>query len=109
MLDFLAADRAFLAEKDAEIQEALERSLSLLRAARKIRQLHLSSYIYPVLTLPNEIIAEIFLHFVPPYPEVPPLLDDFSPMRLTHICRKWRDIACTTPQRSTLESHRFES
>ncbi|KAK6991775.1 F-box domain-containing protein [Favolaschia claudopus] len=104
MLDFLAADRAFLAEKDVEIQEleaqvlALERSLSSLRAARNIVQQRLHSYKYPVLTLPNEIVAEIFLHFLPPYPEVPPLLGDLSPLHFTHICRQWRDIACNTPQ-----------
>ncbi|KAK7024899.1 F-box domain-containing protein [Favolaschia claudopus] len=104
MLDFLAADRAFLAEKDAEIQElqaqisALERAISLLHAARKPAQERLNSYKYPILTLPNEIIAEIFLQFLPPYPSAPPLLGALSPTRLTHICRRWRDIACKTPE-----------
>ncbi|KAK7059801.1 F-box domain-containing protein [Favolaschia claudopus] len=103
MLDLLAADRALLAKKDAEIQEleaqvsALERSLSLLHAARRIVQQRLCSYKYPVLTLPNEIVAEIFLHFLPPYPDVPPPLGALSPIHLTHICHQWREIALKTP------------
>ncbi|KAK7048880.1 F-box domain-containing protein [Favolaschia claudopus] len=104
MLDFLAADRAFLAEKDAEIQAleaqvaALKSSISLLRAARITVQQRLCSYKYPVLTLPNEIIVEIFLHFLSPgYPDAPPFMGARSPMRLTHICRQWRDTACETP------------
>ncbi|KAJ7734440.1 hypothetical protein B0H16DRAFT_1767284 [Mycena metata] len=28
--------------------------------------------LYPVLTLPNEIVSEIFISFLPPYPECPP-------------------------------------
>ncbi|KAJ7106445.1 hypothetical protein C8R43DRAFT_906192, partial [Mycena crocata] len=51
----------------------------------------------PVLTLPNEIVAEIFLHFLPDYPECPSPTGLFSPTILTHICRKWREIACATP------------
>ncbi|KAK7014301.1 F-box domain-containing protein [Favolaschia claudopus] len=104
MLGFLAADRAFLAGYDAEIQAleaqvaAIKSSISLLRAARRTARQRLRCYKYPVLTLPNEIIAEIFLRFLPLYPDVQPLLGDLSPMRLTHICRQWRDIACTTPQ-----------
>ncbi|KAK7014295.1 F-box domain-containing protein [Favolaschia claudopus] len=104
MLDFLAADRAFLAEYDAEIQAleaqvaAIKSSISLLRAAQRTARQRLRSYKYPVLTLPNEMIAEIFLRFLPLYPDVQPLLGDLSPMRLTQICRQWRDIACNTPQ-----------
>ncbi|KAJ7849605.1 hypothetical protein B0H13DRAFT_1517062, partial [Mycena leptocephala] len=51
----------------------------------------------PVLELPNEIISEIFIHFLPIYPACPPLTGRLSPTTLTHICRKWREIALTTP------------
>ncbi|KAK7052162.1 hypothetical protein R3P38DRAFT_2502523 [Favolaschia claudopus] len=52
---------------------------------------------YPILSLPNEILSEIFLHFLPSYPEFPPLSGPCSPMRLLQICRKWRAIALATP------------
>ncbi|KAK6972132.1 F-box domain-containing protein, partial [Favolaschia claudopus] len=97
MLDFLAADRASIQALEAQIA-ALKTSIALLRAARTTVQQRLCSYKYPVLTLPNEIIAEIFLHSLSPgYPDAPPFLGARSPMRLTHICRQWRDIACDTP------------
>ncbi|KAK7052160.1 hypothetical protein R3P38DRAFT_3172485 [Favolaschia claudopus] len=52
---------------------------------------------YPVLTIPNEIISEIFLHFLPPPPEFPPIKGPYSPLRLLAICQKWRAIALATP------------
>ncbi|KAK6977943.1 F-box domain-containing protein [Favolaschia claudopus] len=103
MLDFLQADRALLADTDAQILDletqiaALEHSVSLLRAARQPVQERLDSYKYPVLTLPNEIIAEIFLHFLPTYPEPPPLVGIYSPTCLAQVCHKWREIAHRTP------------
>ncbi|KAJ6492709.1 hypothetical protein C8R47DRAFT_1214025 [Mycena vitilis] len=53
---------------------------------------------YPVLTLATEIVSEIFIHFLPPYPLCPPLWGILSPTSLTHICREWRDIALAIPQ-----------
>ncbi|KAJ7678129.1 hypothetical protein DFH06DRAFT_566637, partial [Mycena polygramma] len=50
----------------------------------------------PALKLPNEITSEIFLHFLPVYPRCPPLTGILSPTCLTHICRRWREIALTT-------------
>ncbi|KAJ7765740.1 hypothetical protein B0H16DRAFT_1794894 [Mycena metata] len=52
---------------------------------------------YPVLTLPTEIVLEIFERFVPNYPRFPPLLGLKSPTVLTQICREWREIALATP------------
>ncbi|KAJ7164309.1 hypothetical protein C8R46DRAFT_310674 [Mycena filopes] len=52
---------------------------------------------HPMLTLPPEIIAEIFANFLPPYPERPPLAGLFSPLMLCRICRYWRQVAITTP------------
>ncbi|KAJ7024763.1 hypothetical protein C8F04DRAFT_1239479 [Mycena alexandri] len=43
-----------------------------------------------ILTLPNEIVSEIFVHFLPVYPECPPPAGILSPFNLTRICRKWR-------------------
>ncbi|KAJ7356454.1 hypothetical protein DFH08DRAFT_459191 [Mycena albidolilacea] len=92
----LAADRARLADLDAQILD-LERSLSALRSQRQPVFERLSTYTYPVLTLPNEITTEIFIHFLPNYPSWPPLTGPDSPTLLAQICREWRGIALVTP------------
>ncbi|KAJ6459529.1 hypothetical protein C8R45DRAFT_1030357 [Mycena sanguinolenta] len=97
MLSALAADRVRVANLNAEIL-VLERALSALRIQRAQAQESLDSYKYPVLTLPNEIITEIFVHVVPKYPDQCPTSSlRHSPVLLTQICREWRDIALQTP------------
>ncbi|KAJ7906196.1 hypothetical protein B0H13DRAFT_2662920 [Mycena leptocephala] len=68
-----------------------------LKNERESAQARLDAYAYPVLTLPNEIVSEIFICFLPDYPLCPPVLGLLSPNLLTHICRLWRQIALTTP------------
>ncbi|KAJ7454006.1 hypothetical protein B0H11DRAFT_2069987 [Mycena galericulata] len=68
-----------------------------LREERDLLRGRLDAYTYPVLTLPNEIVAEIFLHFLPVYPDCPPVLGPRSPIALSQICRKWRETALCTP------------
>ncbi|KAF8207674.1 hypothetical protein K438DRAFT_342392 [Mycena galopus ATCC 62051] len=68
-----------------------------LRSEEILMQQRLQSYIYPVLTLPPEIVSEIFIRVLPPYPRCPPLTGPLSPTSLTHICRQWREIAVSTP------------
>ncbi|KAJ7873407.1 hypothetical protein B0H13DRAFT_1023950, partial [Mycena leptocephala] len=58
----------------------------------------LNSYESPILALPNEIISEIFIFFLPIYPRCPPLTGLLSPTLLTRICRRWREIALGTPE-----------
>ncbi|KAF7322294.1 F-box domain-containing protein [Mycena chlorophos] len=82
----LSINRTRATSLDAEIPEGEEWLL-----ARKHR-LDCS-----VLSLPNEVVSEIFLHYLPPYPERPPLLGNASPTNLAQICRRWRQIAFTTP------------
>jgi hypothetical protein len=96
MLPELEADRARIAELKAQIL-LLERSLSAMRSEKALPQERLNSYKYPVLTLPNEIISEIFIHFLPIYPLCPPFTGILSPTLLTQICRHWREIGLATP------------
>ncbi|KAJ6562466.1 hypothetical protein B0H19DRAFT_1144629 [Mycena capillaripes] len=96
MLADLRAHRARVADLEAKILD-LERSLSALRTEKLQVQQRLDSYKYPALTLPNEIVSEIFIHFLPIYPLCPPLTGTLSPTALTQICRQWREIALSTP------------
>ncbi|KAJ6472711.1 hypothetical protein C8R47DRAFT_1199871 [Mycena vitilis] len=96
MLSALEADRARVAEIDAEIIQ-LQHLLSALRDEKEPAQRRLESYKYPVLTLPNEIVAEIFIHFLPRYPKCPPITGIYSPNVLAQICSQWREIALATP------------
>ncbi|KAJ7742585.1 hypothetical protein B0H16DRAFT_1563054 [Mycena metata] len=53
-------------------------------------------YSPPVLTLPTEIVSEIFVHFLP-YPKTPSFTGRSSPNVLGQICSNWREIALSTP------------
>ncbi|KAJ7439487.1 hypothetical protein FB451DRAFT_1059562 [Mycena latifolia] len=88
-----ASERAAYRSRIAVIQ----RSLNSLREEQDLLQGRLDAYTYPVLTLPNEVVSEIFIHFLPPYPKCPPIVGLLSPTLLCQICRKWRDIALSTP------------
>jgi hypothetical protein len=93
-----AADRVRIADIKAQILEGgkSERSMKSLTEERNLLQDRLNAYTYPVLTLPNEIVSEIFVHFLPIYPKCPPPIGPLSPYILCHICQKWRAIALTT-------------
>ncbi|KAK7014267.1 F-box domain-containing protein [Favolaschia claudopus] len=103
-MSMLALDRALLVERETQILElkdkisAIQRSISELHAVKRSIQERIDSYTYPVLALPTEIITQIFLHYIPLYPQPPPLVGLRSPTTLTHICRKWRQIALATPR-----------
>ncbi|KAJ6483098.1 hypothetical protein C8R45DRAFT_904414, partial [Mycena sanguinolenta] len=96
MLFALEKDRRRLAELDLAICD-FGPSLSKLIKEKTEVQKRLDDYKYPVLTLPNEIVDQIFVHFVPVYPDAPPLIGTYSPNKLTKICRKWREVALATP------------
>ncbi|KAJ7185368.1 hypothetical protein C8R46DRAFT_859589, partial [Mycena filopes] len=59
-------------------------------------QKSLDSTVYPILTLPVEITAAIFVHCLPEFPGHPSRT--VAPMLLGRICRRWRNIACSTPR-----------
>ncbi|KAF7317791.1 F-box domain-containing protein [Mycena kentingensis (nom. inval.)] len=91
-----AAARLRLSEVSADIGN-LEIALAPLPAEQKAIQEYLDAYSYPFSTLPNEIVSEIFLQYMPVYPERPLLRGDGSPEKLAQICRRWREIAHSTP------------
>ncbi|KAJ7470990.1 hypothetical protein FB451DRAFT_1252658 [Mycena latifolia] len=91
-----AEARARITELDAQISSLLA-TISALLNERDAFQEQLDSYIYPVLALPNEIVSEIFTHFIPVYPKRPPLVGRLSPSILGQVCRQWREIAVSTP------------
>ncbi|KAJ7074015.1 hypothetical protein C8F01DRAFT_1360749 [Mycena amicta] len=95
-LELRAADRTRLSVLNAQIQQ-LHVALNMLCSERQLVNDRLDAYTYPVLTLPNEIVSEIFIQYLPTYPSCPPLLGDGSPTKLGQICRRWRAIAHTTP------------
>ncbi|KAJ7791586.1 hypothetical protein B0H14DRAFT_2534948 [Mycena olivaceomarginata] len=91
-----AADRSRIAHLEAQILE-LERTLNSLKEEKDSLRDRLTSYTYPVLTLPGEIVSEIFVHFLPAFPQYPPPIGLLSPYLLCQICREWRHIALATP------------
>ncbi|KAK7055371.1 F-box domain-containing protein [Favolaschia claudopus] len=103
MLEHMELDRASLVRKDLEILDleaqmaAIAERITALQVEKLSVQARLDSYRYPVLTLPNEIVAEIFVQFLPPYPDLAPLAGSLSSTFLTQICHQWREIALTTP------------
>ncbi|KAJ7704609.1 hypothetical protein B0H17DRAFT_1175666 [Mycena rosella] len=92
-----AADRACVEGLEVQILEP-QHTLGALQQEKDLVQGRLDVYRYPVLTLPNEIVSEIFIHFLPIYPHRSPLIGPRSPALLGQICRKWRDIALSTPE-----------
>ncbi|KAJ7741193.1 hypothetical protein DFH07DRAFT_926202 [Mycena maculata] len=96
MASVRAADRARIENIEANIV-LLKRSIRGLRARKKKTQKQLNSYTYPVLTLPAEIVSEIFLHCIPVYPRCPSRTGRGSPLLLAQICSEWREVALATP------------
>ncbi|KAJ7639714.1 hypothetical protein DFH06DRAFT_1217681 [Mycena polygramma] len=93
---YLASARARIADIRAQLLQ-LEETFERLQDEQASLQDELDDYIYPVLTLPNEIVSEIFVHFLPVYPERPRKTGLLSPVLLCQICRAWREIALSTP------------
>ncbi|KAJ7691852.1 hypothetical protein B0H16DRAFT_1853033 [Mycena metata] len=92
-----AADRERIADLAARIVD-LECSIRALRAEQETVQERLDAYTYPVLTLPPDLVSDIFVHFLPVYPKRAPHTGLLSPITLGQICRPWREIAFSTPQ-----------
>ncbi|KAJ7634379.1 hypothetical protein FB45DRAFT_1025330 [Roridomyces roridus] len=63
----------------------LEAQMSALRDEREMVALELEGIVYPVLTLPNEILSEIVLQYVCDQSQ-------YNPLLLTWVCRLWREV-----------------
>lgn len=66
---------------------------------QRLRQslIHHESLIAPIRRLPTEILSEIFLA-LPRDPDIHPFAIWNSPVLLTRVCSRWRDVAISTPQ-----------
>ncbi|KAJ6569276.1 hypothetical protein B0H19DRAFT_1350209 [Mycena capillaripes] len=86
--------RVRLADIDAEMTE-LQARLDHLAMVRIPVAEALQSIVYPILTIPPEITAEIFLHHVADHPlRLPYSYANLNgPPLLACICRTWRQIA----------------
>ncbi|KAJ7084938.1 hypothetical protein C8R44DRAFT_541434, partial [Mycena epipterygia] len=51
--------------------------------------------VYPVLTIPNELTAKIFIRCLPDHGRVRPS-EIAAPLLLAQVCRQWRDVALDT-------------
>ncbi|KAJ6536780.1 hypothetical protein DFH09DRAFT_93389 [Mycena vulgaris] len=112
--------RKRLAELDAQI---VEQKLVLDELERKrtatVGELYATAA-YPVLTLPVEITADIFIRCLPDPPPFPCPFDEDSismghelrttaPLILLGVCRVWRDIALDTPTLWSTLNIRFDA
>ncbi|KAJ7125439.1 hypothetical protein C8R46DRAFT_1018535 [Mycena filopes] len=72
---------------------SLDATIAVLTAERQRLQLLSDAVVYPILSLPTEITAEIFVHCCDPSQWAP----FKGPLLLAQICRRWREIAIHTP------------
>ncbi|KAJ7849815.1 hypothetical protein B0H14DRAFT_2764837 [Mycena olivaceomarginata] len=94
--------RRRLTELDAKIAEHRQAAHQLEQARIALEhELH-DTATFPVLTLPVEITAKIFVHCLPPVANLGwcyPSIDGYknaAPIILTSVCHTWRNIALTT-------------
>ncbi|KAJ7615454.1 hypothetical protein FB45DRAFT_1035442 [Roridomyces roridus] len=84
--------RARLAQIDAKIA-SLESQQALLHAERQTITQKLAVAIYPVLTLPHDVVSEIFLHCID---EDENRYKACIPVTLASVCSPWRAVALHT-------------
>ncbi|KAJ7135217.1 hypothetical protein C8R43DRAFT_621815 [Mycena crocata] len=86
--------RIRLSQLDGEM-EALESKIRLLAIERRAIMKHLECIVYPILSIPPEIIVQISAHYVDK-PQIPLRKGATSgrhgPLLLASICKSWRNI-----------------
>ncbi|KAJ7644543.1 hypothetical protein FB45DRAFT_1053279 [Roridomyces roridus] len=76
----------------AQIQQqisSLEAQMASLRSEEETVERALAAIVYPVLTLPNDVVSEVFIQYVNGLPKG-------SPLCLLWVCRSWREVALST-------------
>ncbi|KAJ6466405.1 hypothetical protein C8R45DRAFT_877152 [Mycena sanguinolenta] len=94
-----ASHRAALAEIQAEITRFKTYSANYISALEKKQEevkAKLEAIVYPVLSLPPEITSRIFVECLPD--RGASALVGSAPLLLMRVCRRWKDIALSTPQ-----------
>ncbi|KAJ7098671.1 hypothetical protein B0H15DRAFT_586530 [Mycena belliarum] len=101
--------RRRLAELDAEILKHNTILCDLRQQRTDLRRELCAVATYPVLTLPVEITAEIFMQCLPDIDDrdiYTSALKTNMPILLMGVCQAWRDVALSTPMLwSTLDIH----
>ncbi|KAJ7458224.1 hypothetical protein FB451DRAFT_1273939 [Mycena latifolia] len=90
-----ALQRARLAETTAKIRD-YRVDLERLEAEREELEGILETFIFPVLSIPAEVMGHIFEDCLPANGRVQPS-ERGAPLVLAQICRHWRDIALSNP------------
>ncbi|KAJ7048343.1 hypothetical protein C8F01DRAFT_117878 [Mycena amicta] len=96
----MADARARLTKIDAELyylENDSTKYIAALEAAEAILVERLSHLVYPILTLPPAITAQIFLACLPAHGRVR-MSSEAAPLKLSWVCRQWREIALATPE-----------
>ncbi|KAJ7218654.1 hypothetical protein GGX14DRAFT_541436 [Mycena pura] len=92
---------ATLRERLSEIESEMapiQARLAHLATARKMIVDALESIVFPVLTIPPEITAEVFVHYVDWANGGDPRTRRGGPLVLASVCKSWRSIALNFPK-----------
>ncbi|KAJ7262929.1 hypothetical protein C8J57DRAFT_1630723 [Mycena rebaudengoi] len=91
--------RAQLA-KIGEDEAVLRAKLQLLAEERHAILRKLGAVVYPILTLPSDVTAEIFMHYLGNFPNITYDYDlkTYPPVLLASVCKAWRRLALSFPR-----------
>ncbi|KAJ7262977.1 hypothetical protein C8J57DRAFT_988144, partial [Mycena rebaudengoi] len=86
--------------KIGEKTTALQSKLQLLSEQRQSILRQLDVVVYPVLSLPSDVTAEIFMHYLGNFPVITydDALQAYPPLLLASVCREWRRVALSFPR-----------
>ncbi|KAJ7262990.1 hypothetical protein C8J57DRAFT_1719209, partial [Mycena rebaudengoi] len=87
-------------ELRAQLERIREEEAALYTKRQSILR-RLDAVVYPVLTLPSDITAEIFMHYIgDPIIENDrhDALNPYSPLLLASVCKAWRSVALYFPR-----------
>ncbi|KAF7352407.1 F-box domain-containing protein [Mycena venus] len=91
-----AAIRAEVASLTSSISH-YKKLLDDMQTRLGVLQSQLDSVVYPVSTLPPEMMSEIFTHCLPTERWMDMVNTSEAPLLLMHVCRTWRQITISTP------------